>query len=88
MTAGYNQLLTLWRSNKTYDEIAQDLKIDRKTVVDTFRGMREKGLIPSGDRPRSKANNRGNDGRAYHVTDDGGLLAALHKEHPERAPKK
>lgn len=80
------QMIELWKSNKTLDDIGRELGVDRKIILNAFRRLRDQGYV-EGQRPRSlQSYARNDDARHYGVFDDGTMLERLRQEHPERDP--
>ena len=75
------ELMALWHGDDTVDEIATGLAIERNLVLKIWRQLKTAGLLPAGDRPRSRQSvlHRGEnqaDGRPSLIFDDP-LLTAL-----------
>ena len=75
------ELIQLWHSDSSVDEIASAYKISRNEILVAWRRLKVVGELPTGDRPRSRQSFilRGDslaDGRPSIASDDP-LLDAL-----------
>ena len=76
------ELLARWHGNDSVDTIAADLNIARNVVLNAWREFKATGMLPKGDRPRSRQSfmlrgENHSDGRPAIDRDYDPLLAAL-----------
>jgi hypothetical protein len=79
-------LIEAWKSNEPAAAIAEQLGLTEKDVLNAWRRLKSKGHLPPGDRPYSRQSHyaresHGGDGRPR---DNGDMLDALNRAHPER----
>jgi hypothetical protein len=80
------ELIELWHSDLLIKDIAAKFGVQPNEISLAWRKLKERDLLPRGDRPRSRSARyfnevSGGDGRPH---DDGSMLEALQRAHPER----
>jgi len=79
-------LIALWHSSERADELAARNGVNTGELIRAWRVLKACGKLPQGDRPRSRSAMRFNaqgDTRDYRAVDNGDMLEALKRAHPE-----